>query len=956
MEAVPRAHRPGGLPPGALALLVVSAALSGAASLVAQVVWVRRLGELFGSGPVSVAVVLSLFFAGLGVGARWGGVAADRRRGPIGLVLGLELASAAAALLFLPAAGGIERLWLWIARADDAPAGALAIKAGLAAALLLPPSIAMGAQLPALVRHLLRQPAALGRRVALLYGANTLGAALGVGAAGFVLLPLAGPGVAMLAAAALHLGAAAAAYRGRVPLALREPLGHAAEVVQPLQLEAQLVKRRTPRAGDRGPRRLVAGRGLLLVAAALSGLVSLGLEVVWTRALAARLSGTVYSYSAVLAAFLVALALGALVATRLGARGSLHRPARGLAALGAAWLGLGAGALLSGALLVHLPRLGSGALATHGSSLFVAQAREFALALAVMAPALLFAGLQLPLLVALVGRGAAGAARAGRSVGMVFAINSAAAALAPALVGLGLIPALGLTGTLALLGWGSAGFGVALVVIALLALRRSRVAVMAWTWPALLVAGGAQLALGNVPLAWRARPGADLVAYRDGLSAGVAVVDEPGGNRVLELDGDYRLGDLGTRFAQARQGFLPRLVAPDFDGSRQAALHIGLGTGTSAAALLDAGAERLLVAEIVPDLAWTLPYFAAANGDLLARFRAGEAQLVARDARELVRLSPGRFGLVVADLFVPWRAGEGAMYTLEHFRAVARCLEPGGRFVQWLPVYQLELEDLATIVATFVEAFPGAGAMWLYFNAAQPAVALVGGHEAVSAPDIGAVRERLEGLANFGPGLPLRGLLERADPALEVAGSWIADGDALARWAAGAPLERRARPRIEFRAPRALLRDPGVRTSRTLRALIELAEGAALEDPLPVRRARRLATARLLAALDAAQRGAAEGALVLAEEALALDGDFGQAGWVLEELGAAAIAAGDHAGGRRAAERLLAGSARPAGGHALAGLLARALGDAAGARAEAERALALDAQHPRALEILRRER
>ncbi len=872
----------GGARRGALGWLVLSSAVSGVASLVAQVVWVRRLGELFGSGPVSVAVVLSLFFAGLGLGARGAGPLADRRRGPIGLVVGLELAAAAAALLFLPAVVGIERAWLALASSDDAPAAALLIKVALAALVLVPPSFAMGAQLPALARHALRRPAALGRRVALLYGANTLGAAAGAALAGFLLLPFVGPIGALLAAAAAHLLAAAAAWRGRMTPALAAPLDRTGVYARDEVLEAQFAQRRAVMRASASRRRTpAAAQTLLLAAAALSGVVALGLEVVWTRALAARLSGTVYSYAAVLTAFLLALAFGALVAARLGARGSLAKPARGFAALGAAWLGLGAGALLSGALLAHLPRLGSASFAPHGLPLWIAHGRELLLALVVMAPALFFAGLQLPLLIALVGRGAAGA---GRAVGRVLAVNAAGTALAPALVGLGLIPAVGLGGALAILGWTAVLFGMALVASGMRALRRPLSAVVVRTLPALLVAGGAQLALGDGLISWHARAGARLVAYRDGPAAGVAVVDEPGGNRVLELDGDYRLGDLATRFAQARQGLLARLIAPDFDAVRDPVLHIGLGTGTSAAAILQSGARKLVVAEIVPDLDWTLPYFAAANGDLGRRFAAGDARFVGRDAREFVRLSPARFGLVVADLFVPWRAGEGAMYTREHFAAVRASLLPHGRFVQWLPVYQLGLADLRTIAATFVEVFPGAGMMWLYFNAEQPAIALVGARAALGPPDVADVERALgaiDGLGAKGDVDGLRALLEPQNPALEVAGSWLAGGELLAEWVRGAPLETRARPRIEFHAPRALLVEARTRTSRTLAGLLDLAVAAAERDSDPARGRRREALALLLGALDARAAGDRVRAEELAAQAVAKDGTFAFAAGVL---------------------------------------------------------------------------
>ena len=59
------------------------------------------------------------------------------------------------------------------------------------------------------------------------------------------------------------------------------------------------------------------------------------------------------------------------------------------------------------------------------------------------------------------------------------------------------------------------------------------------------------------------------------------------------------------------------------------------------------------------------------------------------DARNFLRATSERFDVIVADLFVPWQAGTGALYAREHFEAARAHLAPGGLFCQWLPLYQL---------------------------------------------------------------------------------------------------------------------------------------------------------------------------------------------------------------------------------------------------------------------------
>jgi len=222
-----------------------------------------------------------------------------------------------------------------------------------------------------------------------------------------------------------------------------------------------------------------------------------------------------------------------------------------------------------------------------------------------------------------------------------------------------------------------------------------------------------------------------------------------------------------------------------------------MGTGSSAGAVVQHGGVRLDILEIVPELRDLLPCFADVNAGLATRLeRDPTVRLFATDARQYVRGTEHRYDVVVGDLFVPWRAGEGAMYTREHFAAVRDVLAEGGLFCQWLPLYQLRPEDLRTIVATFLDVFPATSMWWLYFNVEQPVVGLVG-----------SVRERELDLADLDarlrdPGwsaVLARDGLDRIGP---LAGSRIADAERLAAWVGDTPVETAARPRIEFSAPR----------------------------------------------------------------------------------------------------------------------------------------------------------
>jgi len=756
-----------------LPLLCLAMALSGAAALTHQMLWVRMLGHLFGRTVLAVHVVLFVFFAGTGLGAWWVGRVADRHAPGVRLFCVLELVLAGCALGFAPALSSLETLYLSWDPAGWTPARGLLARAGLSAVLLLVPTVAMGGTLPAMTRAAHAAGRHVSRRLGWLYGLNTIGAAAGALAAVFVLVPRVGLRTGLVVAAGLNLVSAAVAWSARA---------RAAEHPGPAPAPARPVPHAATTPPDRATR---APRPVLLLAAGLAGLVSIGAEVLWTRALAARFGGTVFAYALILAAFLLALGVGPTLTGLLDRLGLVGRRACALVFTGA-----GLGVIASVGTIATLGRSGPEAgLVT-----------ELGAALSVMgAPALLF-GLNLPVLLAALHRDPG---HVGRDVGTLWLANTVGAVLAPVLVGLFAVPALGLDTTLLLLGGAAVLFGATVLVPW----------AFAAPWPVMGLITGA--AAGLVLLAphpdarWHLAEDETLLVAGDGVSASLAVVETAAGERILKLDGHYKLGGTRTRFAQDRQGLLPLLMHPD----PRSCLMLGVGSGGSAGAAAAWGRLALDALEIVPEVPALLPWFERANHGLLARVREDpEVRLLLADARHFVRTTERRYDVVVGDLFVPWNASEAGMYTLEHLRAVRATLADGGILVQWLPLYQLRSAELRTIVATFLRVFASVEAVWLYFNVEQPAIGLVAG-EAPLAWTRETLQPRLEDPAR-------RALLAGADlvEALPVLASRLAGRRALAAWAEDAPLETRDRPRIEYGSAALARRD---RRDRPIDAILD---------------------------------------------------------------------------------------------------------------------------------------
>src|SRR6185436_3107926 len=168
---------------------------------------------------------------------------------------------------------------------------------GLLVLALLPPAALMGATLPVLVAHVERD--LVGAGLARLYALNTLGAVAGSLAAGFLLLPVLGLTATTFVAAGLNVAVAAVAWT-RGGSASRAGTAPEPAAVVP---EASLAP---------APRRVVA------LMFALSGFGALAFQIAWVRLFGLVFGSSVYSFSAVLAVYLLGIALGsALAGSRL---------------------------------------------------------------------------------------------------------------------------------------------------------------------------------------------------------------------------------------------------------------------------------------------------------------------------------------------------------------------------------------------------------------------------------------------------------------------------------------------------------------------------------------------------------------------------------------------------------------------------------------------------------------
>lgn len=171
--------------------------ISGISALLYQLIWQRSLLMLYGSNTESVAMVVTAFMLGLGLGSIAGGIVSMKPGAPLVLLFSVtELLIGAYGMISL-------RLFHWV--------GAWTLRAGtfetglLAFALVFVPTLLMGATLPMLVAYRVNTTGHVGHSVGWLYFVNTLGGGIGAFLAGFVILHRFGLANSIQVAALLNL-------------------------------------------------------------------------------------------------------------------------------------------------------------------------------------------------------------------------------------------------------------------------------------------------------------------------------------------------------------------------------------------------------------------------------------------------------------------------------------------------------------------------------------------------------------------------------------------------------------------------------------------------------------------------------------------------------------------------------------------------------------------------------
>jgi spermidine synthase len=659
---------------------------SGCAALIYEIVWFQLLQLVIGSSAISLAFLLAAYMGGLCLGGALLPRVVPAKLHPLRVYAYLELGIGALGLLALWGVPLVGRIYL--AGANEGMTG-LMLRGLVAGVCLLPPTVLMGGSLPAIARWIETTPRGVSR-LGLLYGANIAGAVTGCVLAGFYLLRVYDMAVATYAAVGLNV---AVALLSLLWAAAGKEAGGTRQATV-----ARVV--------------CIPGTRLVYVAIGLSGMGALGAEVVWTRVLSLLLGATVYTFSIILAIFLVGLwggsAVGSIVVRRTEGARTVLAACQILLTAAIAWTAY--------TLAYSLPYWPVDPWLSL-SPWFNFEIDLVRCAWAILPAALLW-GASFPLALA---SATAPGEDPGRLTGGIYAANTAGSIVGALAFSLVFIPAYGTRGSQQLL---IAMAGAAAVVAALAVAGKRRLAragaaagaavlvggAMAWTVPDVpwqVIAYGRRVApiLRAFDLYDRDHP-TTVLFQGEGLNSSV-VIAERAGQRHFYVSGkaEASTAPLDMRL-ERMMGHVPALAHPE----PRSVLVVGFGAGVTAGSFVPyPEVQKIVICELerlIPPA--STEFFGDQNYRVLNDPR---TTLVYDDARHYIFTAREKFDVITTDPIHPWVKGTSTLYSKEYYELVRDHLNPGGVAAQWLPIYDSDLETVKTELATFFAVFPN-GTIW----------------------------------------------------------------------------------------------------------------------------------------------------------------------------------------------------------------------------------------------------
>lgn len=710
---------------------------SGITALIYEIVWTRMLTLVFGHTVFSVSVVLAAFMAGLGFGSYLFGVAIDRlsapstdsakgnsepkatESAPVPLLvygwieIGIFVLSGLLSLLFANFSAFYSWIHVWL---PDSLLIQNSVKAIMAFALIFVPTTLMGATLPIISKYYVTDNSKLGKQIGILYGVNTLGAAVGCLLTGFVFISALGVLQTALLAAVLNLCVGVLAIR-----IYQESGGEN-------QMKISLPRLSWPTFTLDADQKVWMGVSLVC------GFTALAYEIVWTRLLVFSISSTVYSFSMMLAVFLLGIVLGSVLVIPVIARVANLRTAL-------IFLQVGTGLFVIGSLynmndLLSAP-WNSYKLTDAPSALL----RYFMDSSSLMLVPTMFLGMTFPILIKLV---SGGYKNIGRATGQIYASNTLGAIFGSLAMGFLILPSVGSQKSLMFIA------SLNLLLGALLFLKGSYLSTTVRRGMAAAFVGVILFVNIAVPdnlldrFFMRDSVGnrniKKLMFFEEGLTDTVAVFKDnygmldPEAKRLITNGISMSASNVIASRYMKLFAHVPILL---LDSREQDVLVVCFGTGqTTGAAGIHPRVRSVDSVDLSPSVIRAGKVFVTENHDALNN---PKVNIILQDGRNHLLTTGKKYDVITSEPPPPRTAFTVNLYTKEYYELTKKRLKPGGIVAQWIPLHSQGEKEVAMHFKTFHAVFPHAIAWMSVANE----ILIIGSDQPIDL-DFEKIKQRLE--------------------------------------------------------------------------------------------------------------------------------------------------------------------------------------------------------------------
>lgn len=673
--------------------------VSGFTGLIYESIWSQYLKLFLGHAAYAQTVVLSMFMGGMALGSWLVARYCARLRNLLWSYLLVEAVIGILGMVFHRVfVSATDLSFATVIPALPPGAATYAYKWLLGALLVLPQSVLLGMTFPLISGGIIRRwPARAGESLSVLYFTNSLGGALGVLVSGFVLIGMVGLPGTILTAGLLNMALALGVW-----LAVRR------------RPEPAVTSHATP-APSAAPARSVVFDPVarwLVTAAFLTGAASFMYELGWIRMLSLVLGSSTHSFELMLSAFIFGLAFGGLYV-----RKRIERIADPQHYLGMIMLVMGALAALTVPASNRMYDLMAWALATftHTAGGYVAfNAVSQSIAVLIMVPATFCAGMTLPVLTNALMRSAVGE----RAIGTIYSVNTLGAIVGVLLAVHVLMPWIGVKGVI--LTGAAIHTGLGLSRLNLRSWRHSAVAVAAAGCIAVFCLTAVfgrldpkRVASGVYRYGQASLPADATVTYvRDGKTATITLMLESGRVGIAtngKPDASIQMGP-GIHTPDEPTMVLAAAIPLSMHPNALRVANIGFGSGLTSHTLLTSPLlGRLDSIEIEPMMVEAARQgFAPRIHDV---FEDSRSHIVFEDAKTFFAAAHEPYDLIVSEPSNPWVSGVATLFSDEFYGHIVRYLRPDGYFVQWIQVYETDIDVVASVIKALSPHF---GAYALY--------------------------------------------------------------------------------------------------------------------------------------------------------------------------------------------------------------------------------------------------